>query len=64
MSERRDDTPEQDEPSRAERKPGGYYYDDSTGYEIYDPSSDEEDEKDDGQDSEPGQTVDPDTPSA
>ena len=48
MSERRDDTPEQREPSRHEReeKPGSYYYDDSTGYEIYDPSKDEEDETD------------------
>ena len=44
MSERRDDTPEQDEPSRKEREPGAYYYDDSTGYEIYDPSEDDEDE--------------------
>ncbi len=45
MDERRDDTPEQDEPSRIERgpKPGSYYYDDSTGYEIYDPTTDDED---------------------
>jgi hypothetical protein len=46
MSEQRDDTPEQDEPSRKEREPGAYYYDDSTGYEIYDPSEDDEDEDD------------------
>ena len=50
MSERRDDTPEQDESSPAEgkRKPGSYYYDDSTGYEVYNPedkdqSNEEED---------------------
>ncbi len=48
MSERRDDTPERDEPSRheRERKPGSYYYDDSTGYEIYDPAKDDDDEED------------------
>jgi hypothetical protein len=47
MSERRDDTPERDEPSRheQERKPGSYYYDDSTGYEIYDPAKDDEDDE-------------------
>ena len=46
MSERRDDTTERDEPSRPakERQPGSYYYDDSTGYEIYDPSKDDDDE--------------------
>jgi len=51
MSERRDDTPEQDETSRTERerKPGSYYYDDSTGYEIYDPSEEDEDKDEDGQ---------------
>ncbi|HEX8652773.1 MAG TPA: hypothetical protein VF708_18295 [Pyrinomonadaceae bacterium] len=50
MSERRDDTPEQDEPSPAERerkKPGSYYYDDSTGYEIFDPSEEDEDQEED-----------------
>ena len=49
MSERRDDTTERDEPSRdeRERKPGSYYYDDSTGYEIYDPAKDEDDEDED-----------------
>jgi hypothetical protein len=47
MSEHRDDTPERDGPSRAERKPkpGSYYYDDATGYEIYDPTKDDEEEK-------------------
>ena len=50
MSERRDNTPEQDEPSRTERerkKPGSYYYDDSTGYEIFDPSEEDEDQEED-----------------
>ena len=49
MSERRDDTTERDEPSRKERErqPESYYYDDATGYEIYDPSQDDdEDERD------------------
>ena len=47
MSERRDDTPEEDEPSptEGERQPGSYYYNDSTGYEIYDPAKDDEDEE-------------------
>lgn len=30
-----------------EREPGGYYYDDGTGYELYDPA---EDEPEDGAD--------------
>jgi hypothetical protein len=45
MRERpRDDTPERDErsPEKEEPKPGSYYYDDSTGYEIYDPEKDDE----------------------
>lgn len=48
MSERRDDTPEQDEssPVERERKPGSYYYDDSTGYEIYNPEEEDEGESD------------------
>ncbi len=47
MSERPDDTTERDEASHArrERHPGSYYYDDATGYEIYDPAQDDEDEK-------------------
>ena len=47
MSEQRDDTTEQEEPSgeKSERpEPGSYYYDDSTGYEIYDPEKDDEEE--------------------
>jgi hypothetical protein len=27
-----------------EREPGSYYYDDATGYEIYQPEADDEDE--------------------
>ncbi len=47
MSERRDDTPEADEASRKEgkRPRGSYYYDDSTGYEIYDPNKETDDEE-------------------
>ncbi|MGB7922502.1 MAG: hypothetical protein WCF57_04600 [Pyrinomonadaceae bacterium] len=47
MSERRDDTTERDEPSRTrqEREPGSYYYDDATGYEIYDPSKEDDDDE-------------------
>lgn len=46
MSEQTDDTTEWDEPSRKEREPqpGSYYYDDATGYEIYDPAKDDEEE--------------------
>ena len=45
MSEHVDDTTERDAPSPAESepRPGGYYYDDSTGYEVYDPSKEEDD---------------------
>lgn len=49
MSERRDDTtepPERDAPPEPERKPHNYYYDDGTGYEVYDPAKDEDDEED------------------
>ncbi|HEY0379014.1 MAG TPA: hypothetical protein VGC87_19015 [Pyrinomonadaceae bacterium] len=48
MSKQRDDTPEEIHPSgeeeEPERKPGSYYYDDATGYEVYDPEK-EDDEK-------------------
>ena len=47
MSERRDDTTqpgEHDPPLEPERAPRNYYYDDGTGYEIYDPAADEDDE--------------------
>lgn len=47
MSEHGDDTTERDAPSPAgsEPRPGSYYYDDATGYEIYDPSKDDEAEE-------------------
>jgi hypothetical protein len=48
MSERRDDTTESarhDAPPEDERKPHNYYYDDGTGYEVYDPVKDEEDDE-------------------
>lgn len=50
MSERRDDTTEleKDEPSTLKRDQDkhGYYYDDETGYEVYDPSQDEDEDDD------------------
>ncbi|MGI9105863.1 MAG: hypothetical protein ACR2G4_06405 [Pyrinomonadaceae bacterium] len=46
MNERRDDTTEPDErnepTAERERAPQNYYYDDGTGYEVYDPATDEE----------------------
>lgn len=45
MSERRDDTTEpreRDAPPERERAPRNYYYDDGTGYEVYDPANDED----------------------
>ncbi len=53
MSERRDDTTEPDErdaPPARERAPRNYYYDDGTGYEVYDPSKDEDDAEDNAED--------------
>ncbi|HKR01129.1 MAG TPA: hypothetical protein VJT09_10675 [Pyrinomonadaceae bacterium] len=49
MSKRKDDTPEEINPSggQEERAPGSYYYDDSTGYEVYDPEKEDEDEEGD-----------------
>lgn len=46
MSEQRDDTTDGGAPSpaRSEPEPGSYYYDDATGYEIYDPSKEDEDD--------------------
>ena len=58
MSEQADNTTEQDEPSRKkepEPKPGSYYYDDATGYEIYDPAKDEDSDDEDLED-EPEET--------
>ena len=51
MSERRDDTTERDKQSRAERdrQHGSYYYDDSTGYEIYEPTKDNEGDEDEAE---------------
>lgn len=59
MNEPSDDTTEPDGDARGgrggppadprRRRPGAYYYDDATGYEIYDPASEEEDE-DEGRD--------------
>lgn len=52
MSERPDDTTEpseQDAPPEPEHAPGSYYYDDGTGYEIYDPAKDEEEEDEPGE---------------
>ena len=43
MNERRDDTTETGEESRP--APGAYYYDDATGYEVFDSSEEEEDEE-------------------
>jgi hypothetical protein len=56
VNERRDDTtkPETESP-RARRRPGSYYYDDSTGYEIYKPAENEDQDEEGGnEDSEAG----------
>ncbi|HEX7176459.1 MAG TPA: hypothetical protein VF240_14435 [Pyrinomonadaceae bacterium] len=58
----RDDTPEEGAPERPagndaaaaprpapERAPLGYYYDDGTNYETYDPRAEEERESQDGE---------------
>lgn len=48
MSEQRDDTTDGGAPSPAHSPPApsrSYYYDDATGYEIYDPSKDDEDDE-------------------
>ena len=39
-----DDTPKPARPPKDEaaRRPGDYYYDDATGYEVYKPEEDEE----------------------
>ena len=49
MSEQRDNTTNGGEPSPARsepRQPGSYYDDDATGYEVYDPSKDDDEEID------------------
>lgn len=49
-----DDTKQPAPAPRPEREPGAYYYDDRTGYELYDPSDDkDEDEKEDDERPEP-----------
>ena len=45
MNERRDDTTKPAGESRPARAPGGYYDDDSTGYEVYSPEGEEGDEE-------------------
>jgi hypothetical protein len=46
MSQREpDDTTKPDAPPTRERETGGYYYDDATGYEIYKPEEDKDDEE-------------------
>ena len=42
MSQRRDDTTDPHERAPTERAPRNYYYDDATGYELYDPAQDED----------------------
>jgi hypothetical protein len=44
VKERRDDTTKPEAESRPARRPGGYYYDDATGYEPYDPEDEEGEE--------------------
>ena len=50
MHERRDDTTKPEAESRPARRPGRYYYDDATGYEIYTPGEEEEESSDEGRD--------------
>ncbi|HVF55274.1 MAG TPA: hypothetical protein VM934_03940 [Pyrinomonadaceae bacterium] len=46
MRERpRDDTTESAAGSRREREKPGYYDDDATGYEVYEPTEEDEDEE-------------------
>ena len=52
VNERRDDTTKPAGESRPAREDGGYYYDDSTGYEVYSPE-DEEGEEDKGKGEQP-----------
>ena len=48
VKERRDDTTNGAAESRPAREPGGYYYDDATGYETYTPDADEDEHEDEG----------------
>ena len=43
MNERRDDTTKPG--AESPRPPGTYYYDDATGYELFDPAGEDEDEE-------------------
>ena len=55
MSEQRDDTTDGATPSPARSEPetaGSYYYDDATGYEIYNPSDEDEEDADEPADGE------------
>ena len=47
MNERRDDTTKPADESRPARPPGGYYYDDATGYEIYEAEDEGEEDPED-----------------
>ena len=47
MTERRDDTTKPRDESRPAPRPGGYYYDDATGYEPYSPEDEEEEPDED-----------------
>jgi ribosomal 30S subunit maturation factor RimM len=42
VNERRDDTTKPETESPRARRPGSYYYDDATGYEIYKPEEEDE----------------------
>lgn len=48
MNERKDETTETDDDERStlerDQEQHGYYYDDETGYEVYDPANDEDEE--------------------
>jgi hypothetical protein len=59
MSEHRDDTTERRAPSPDGGVPepaDSYYYDDATGYEIYDPSKDEEEDEEENDKSAQGES--------
>jgi hypothetical protein len=52
VNERRDDTTNEGAESRPAREPGGYYYDDATGYETYTPEEDAEKTEDESREAE------------
>jgi hypothetical protein len=61
MTERQDDTTqpgERDAPPEPESAPRNYYYDDGTGYEVYDPATDEDDDADDTDDTDNADNAD------